>query len=241
MCGLAPAGGALLSSDDYRSRVERTATRHPLWQGCSWRLLLVVSGRASDERLAVHRGMTRGCSSICPVRCRCDPSFPVSAPSASLQGRPSRCWRSSSSCRSWSSCPPTSRPPQRGCSAVGAPNDSTVGGQLTGPLVAADQQPVLPGTVIAVMVKGTKRPVIQAVSFGAVPGRHALPCPGRDPGGQRGRRPYQSGLLVSGLRIHKQPGVVGQRALVPGEVRCQRCERDSDRLPLPPDVHEGQR
>jgi hypothetical protein len=39
------------------------------------------------------------------------------------------------------------------------------------PLVAADQQPVLPGTVIAVMVKATKRPVIQAVSFGAVPGR----------------------------------------------------------------------
>jgi hypothetical protein len=67
----------------------------------------------------------------------------------------------------------------------GAPNDSTVEGQLTGPLVAADQQPVLPGTVIAVMVKATKRPVIQAVSFGAVPGRHALPCPGRDPGGQR--------------------------------------------------------
>ena len=232
MCGLAPAGGALLSSDDYRSSVERTATRHPLWQGCSWRLLLVVSGRASHERLAVRRWMTRGCSSICPVGCRCDPSFPVSAPSASLQGRPSRCWRSSSSCRSWSSCPPTSRPPQSGCSAVGAPNDSTVEGQLTGPLVAADQQPVLPGTVIAVMVKATKRPVIQAVSFGAMPGQGS-----GWPAHLRGRRPCQSGLLVSGLRIHKQPGVVGQRALVPGEVRCQRCERDSDRLPLPPDVH----
>jgi hypothetical protein len=29
---LAPAGGALLSSDDFGSSVERTAKLHPLWQ-----------------------------------------------------------------------------------------------------------------------------------------------------------------------------------------------------------------
>jgi hypothetical protein len=33
LSGLAPTGGALLSSDDYGSSVERTATLHPVWQG----------------------------------------------------------------------------------------------------------------------------------------------------------------------------------------------------------------
>jgi hypothetical protein len=47
-------------------------------------------------------------------------------------------------------------------------------------------------------------------------------------------------LQLSGLAIREQSGVVRQRALVPGEVRCQRDEREGGRLPLPPDVHQGQ-
>jgi hypothetical protein len=82
--------------------------------------------------------------------------------------------------------PPVGHPDQGGKRhRVGHP--AAVEGQLAGLLVAADQQPALRCLVamsrIAV-VQADERPVVVAVAFGALAGRHALPCPRRDAGGQ---------------------------------------------------------
>src|SRR4030095_5571077 len=74
-------------------------------------------------------------------------------------------------------CPATRT---RTASGTGTGHPAAVEGQLPGSLVAADQQPVLPGLAIRSRVEADERPVVPAVALGALAGRHLLPCPRRD-------------------------------------------------------------
>ena len=63
---------------------------------------------------------------------------------------------------------------------------AAVEGQLAGPLVAADHEPMLAGLAArrSLAIEAEERPVVVAVALGAPAGRHALPCPRWDMGDQ---------------------------------------------------------
>jgi site-specific DNA recombinase len=68
-----------------------------------------------------------------------------------------------------------------------AGHKAAVEGQLPGLLVAADQQPALGGLASmteAIVVEADERPVVEAVTLGALAARDLLPGPRRNPGGQ---------------------------------------------------------
>ena len=74
----------------------------------------------------------------------------------------------------------------RVASGAGRGRVAAVEGQLAGPLVAAEHEPVLSGPPARrrLTIEAKERPVVQAMALGAPAGRHALPCSRWDMGEQ---------------------------------------------------------
>src|SRR5829696_1158496 len=74
--------------------------------------------------------------------------------------------------------PPGPGHPDQGRKWSGVGRVAAVERQLSGALVAAEQQPMPPGLVaVVVMVKADERPVVEPVALGALAARHLLPGP----------------------------------------------------------------